>query len=421
MRQRAAILVAGPRLAGTTSLRRELQRQLPSHSFIEFEDLGPADRPIAVVFVVSGAAQMVRSDCQLLDRVAARTDAVLGVVAKIDAHRSWRSVLDSNRDLVAGYLTRYAVMPWIGVAAAPDLGGAKVDGLISAIESVLAEPHLALRNRLRAELTRHDAVLTGLRRRRRAVLRAHERGRVDRAAVLRRRIQTVRLELSGCARRSCEWVRTESLRDVDSVTGRASSSFLTLVRQRAETALRDIDTAARQRFVEIEQELRLRSKPVTVAETSISFPSVPPARRLESRLATLLGLTFGLGVTLTLGRVLMDVPPPWGPVTLMASLLLGAGLGLWVAGTRGLLHRRANLDRWINEVAVALRAAIEERVVSQALATERRLADAVAACDAAELSRVDDRLAKIDGFLHARAAQRARAADELEALRAEFG
>jgi len=65
-----------------------------------------------VVFVVSATAPLTESDCALLDAAAADTDAVIGVVTKIDVHRTWRDVLDGDRGIAAGHAARYAGMPW---------------------------------------------------------------------------------------------------------------------------------------------------------------------------------------------------------------------------------------------------------------------------------------------------------------------
>ena len=101
---------------------RALRDRLPEHTFVEADELGPADAPAAVVFMVSAIAPMTESDCALIDFAAKYTDLVVGVVSKIDAHRNWREVLAADRALLAPRAPRYAHVQWVGVAAAPDLG-----------------------------------------------------------------------------------------------------------------------------------------------------------------------------------------------------------------------------------------------------------------------------------------------------------
>ena len=94
------VLVTGPWLAGVTSLVAALRERMPEQDFVEADELGPADAPVAVVFVVSAVAPLTESDCALVERAARHTDLVIGVVTKIDAHRDWRDVLAADRALL---------------------------------------------------------------------------------------------------------------------------------------------------------------------------------------------------------------------------------------------------------------------------------------------------------------------------------
>ena len=147
---RDVVLVTGPWLAGVSGVVAALRERVPQHKFVESTDMGSGDAPIAVVFVVSAAAGLTESDCALLDAAAEHTDAVIGVVSKIDVHRAWCDVLDGNRDKLARYAPRYRRVPWVGVAALPDLGEPRVDELVGAVETQLAGSDIARRNRLRA-------------------------------------------------------------------------------------------------------------------------------------------------------------------------------------------------------------------------------------------------------------------------------
>ncbi|MCV7130033.1 hypothetical protein [Mycolicibacterium vanbaalenii] len=116
------VLVAGPPRAGVSGVVAELRRRMPSHRFVEAGETGAPQRPAVVVFVVSAVAPITRSDCVLADRVAASTDAVVAVLAKIDDHRDWTAVLEANRECLAGHAGRFGRVPWVGAAAAPRLG-----------------------------------------------------------------------------------------------------------------------------------------------------------------------------------------------------------------------------------------------------------------------------------------------------------
>src|SRR5690606_23345133 len=107
------VLVAGPPRAGVSGVVAELRRRMPSHRFVEAGETGAPRRPAVVVFVVSAVAPITRSDCVLADRVAASTDAVVAVLAKIDDHRDWTAVLEANRECLAGHAGRFGRVPWV--------------------------------------------------------------------------------------------------------------------------------------------------------------------------------------------------------------------------------------------------------------------------------------------------------------------
>jgi hypothetical protein len=118
--RRDVVLVTGPWMAGVTGVVSALRERLPQHKFVESMQLGPGDSPAAVLFVVSAAAALTESDCALLDAAAEHTDVLVGVVSKIDVHRTWRDVLAANCQTLAAHAPRYGRAPWVGAAAAPD-------------------------------------------------------------------------------------------------------------------------------------------------------------------------------------------------------------------------------------------------------------------------------------------------------------
>ncbi len=160
VQSRDVVLVAGPWLAGTTSLIAALRERMPEHTFIEADELGPADAPAAVVFVVSAITPLTESDCALIDSATNYTDLVVGVVSKIDAHRNWRDVLATDRARLAERAPRYAHVQWVGAAAAPDLGEPRMDELVGVLRQRLSDPDAKRRNRLRAWEARLQTVIS---------------------------------------------------------------------------------------------------------------------------------------------------------------------------------------------------------------------------------------------------------------------
>jgi hypothetical protein len=131
----SVIAVVGSPSAGVSSLAVALAERLPDHTVVE-----ASLAPDAVVVVASAVAPLADSDVDLIERAAAGTDLVIGAVSKIDAHRGWRDVQSADRVLLARRDERYRQVPWVGVAAAPDLGEPDVDELVRVLVACLAQP-----------------------------------------------------------------------------------------------------------------------------------------------------------------------------------------------------------------------------------------------------------------------------------------
>ena len=154
-----AVLVTGPWLSGVTGVVAALTERLPEQRFVESADLAAGEAPTAVVFVVSAAAALIDFDCALLDAAMAETDAVIGVVSKIDVHRNWDAVLAANREALAAHASRYRDAPWVGCRRRA--GGRRAAGRRPGRRGVRpSSPNeeLPRRNRLRAWESRLQTV-----------------------------------------------------------------------------------------------------------------------------------------------------------------------------------------------------------------------------------------------------------------------
>ena len=254
---RDVVLVTGPWLAGATGLIAALRDRLPEHEFVEAEDIRPAEAPAAVVFVVSAVAPIAESDYALIDLAAQHTDLVVGVVSKIDVHRNWRDVLAEDRTRLGAHAERYRDVPWVGVAATPDLGEPTVDELVELLRSRLDDVDVKRRNRLRAwesrlqnVISRHDkdgagadrhARVTALRERRDTVQRERRVSKSERTIALRSQIQQARVQLAYFARNRCTSVRSELQEDASSMTRRRLPEFETYVGTRVNEVVGEVE------------------------------------------------------------------------------------------------------------------------------------------------------------------------------------
>jgi hypothetical protein len=424
---RDVVLVTGPWLAGATSLIDALRERMPEQTFVEADDLSPADAPAAVVFVVSAIASLTESDCALVDLAANHTDLVIGVVAKIDAHRNWRDALAANRSRLAARAPRYQHVQWVGAAAAPDLGEPRLDELVGLLRQRLADPDVQRRNRLRAwevrlytAIDRYQIAAAGSDRQARVstlcknrddILRGRRLSKSERTIALRSQIQQARVQLTYFARNRCTSVRAELQEDASTMSRRRVGEFESYVRTRAGEVVDEVDEGITKHLGDVATELGLSAPPPPPAPSRPEV-SQPPlkSRRLETQLVMILGAGFGFGVALAVTRLFAGLAPGLTIAGLIAGGLLGLLLTVWVVGIRGLLHDRAVLDRWVADVVATLRSAVEERVATRVLAAETALTTDLAAHDEAESATAADRVADIDAELREHAVGTAKAA-----------
>jgi hypothetical protein len=356
------VLVVGPALAGVGAVAEAVRPQLPDVVVVEADGLPPGRAPDAVLAVVSAVAPLTRSDWAPIERAAARTDLVIGVVSKIDAHRGWRDVMAANRTLVAAWHTRLASMPWLGVAAAPDLGEARIDDLAAVLRERLADPDLVHRNHLRANESQ---------KRSQPARTPPADSRAD-ALVVRHVLQRTRLGLLRLTRDRCSELRAE-LRDAASAVGvGGSTGFETHVKAEAERfhveVVDEIGRAVAAAATEVA--ITPRSEPGPRQDPPDVDHAPASSRRLEGRLMAVLGVGFGLGIALALSRLLAGLAPGLSAAGSAAGAAAGLALVVWVVRARRLLHDRALLDRWVVEVCSTLRWHGEAMVAERLLAAE---------------------------------------------------
>jgi hypothetical protein len=401
---------------------------MPERTFVEADELGTSHAPTAVVFVVSAITPLTESDCALADLAANYTDLIIGVVAKIDAHRNWRDVLAADRAKLAARAPRYDHVQWVGAAAAPDLGEARVDELVGVLRQRLADPDVQRRNRLRAwevrlqtVIARHQSDAAGsdrqarvaaLRKSRDDILRGRRLSKTERNIALRSHIQQARVQLTYFARNRCTSVRAELQEDASNTSRRKLGEFESYVRTRAAEVVDEVDEGITTHLGDVATELGLSApeqQPGPPPRPEVSSPPLK-SRRLETQLTMVLGAGFGFGVALAVTRLFAGLAPGLTIAGLVAGGLVGLVLTVWVVGIRGLLQDRAVLDRWVNDVAATWRAAVDERVATRVLAAETALTADLAARDEVESATAAVRVAEIDAELREHAVATAKAA-----------
>jgi hypothetical protein len=325
------VLVVGPPLAGVGGVVAALRTRLPH--LVILDGAQPRNRaPDAVLGVFSAATPLTSSDWLPVEQAAARTELLVGVVTKVDAHRGWREVLRADQTRVTEWSGR-ADVPWLGVAAAPDLGAPCVEELVALLTERLAAPRVA----------RHAPAPSG-------------RPPSDEAQRGRTALARLRLGLLRAVRDRSAALRSDLREAASAVPAGGSASFQAMVAERAERFVAELDaeitTAVAQTAIEFGRVVPVPVRRVVLPEIA-RIPS--SSRSLEGRLMTVLGVGFGLGIALATSRLLSGLAPGLSFVALVAGAGAGAVLVAWVVRARGLLHDRALLDRWVTEVAATLR------------------------------------------------------------------
>ncbi|ORB01826.1 hypothetical protein BST30_20825 [Mycobacterium mantenii] len=448
------VLVTGPWMAGVSAVADALRDRLPQHKFVESADLGPGEVPTAVVFVVSAAANLTPSDCALLDAATEHTDAVVGVVSKIDVHLNWRDIVAANRDSLGAHAPRHGRTPWVGAAALPDLGDADVDDLVATVSAQLDDPDLPRRNRLRAWESRlqrmarrvdreaegsgRRARVEALREERSTALQQRRQAKSERTITLRGQIQQSRVTLSHSARNRCAALRTELQEHAAGLPRRDMPGFEAHARERLDAVVVEVGDGIDTQLAEVARVVEVPMKLPPLEQLPVVDVSPPPlkSRRQETWLMILLGVGFGLGVALTLSRLMSGLASRLNPalavVAALACVAISVALTFMVINIRALLHDRALLDRWAGDVTSSLQSVVEELVATRVLVAESLLSRALLAQDETESAQVSASVSVIDAELreHALAAAQAAAARDREmpavtaalaAVRAELG
>ncbi|HEU4361353.1 MAG TPA: hypothetical protein VFR27_07555 [Mycobacterium sp.] len=426
LRRDVEVLVTGPRLAGVSAVAQALRDRLPDRAVVE--SLADGAAPAAVVFVVSAAAALTESDCALLDTAAARTDAVIGVVSKIDIHRHWPQMLRIATGTLIAYAPRYRDVSWVAVAAAPALGQPRIDALVAEVGKPLLDATVQRRNRLREWEFQLQATVRGcqrdtgaasrrarisaLQQQRDTALRQQRLTKAERTVALRSRVAQARVRLVHIARNHCSALRAELHDGAAALARHRLAGFEAHARSRVAEVTAEVDRFAAAYLAEVAHELGMALDPPPAGTELPQVGPVRPAvrpRRLETQLMLLLGGGFGLGMALTASRLFGGLTAGLTAAGAATCAAVGLAATVWVVRARGLLHDRALLDRWVMEVTAALRCTVEELVALRALSAETALTAALAERNEADGTRLARRIAVLDGERRTHVAAAARA------------
>ncbi|MGN5236679.1 hypothetical protein [Rhodococcus sp. SJ-3] len=406
----AVVRVAGVAGSGRTTLTAELA-ELGGVEYVE-----DGDAPV-VLMVLDASSVLGRTELAVLDAAARDAADVVFAFTGIDRYPRWRSISERDIELLHRHMPRLARVVLIPVsvvaaARARELGGHA--GRVLALESGLVGVHDAL---LAAARTSAQARST-----RTAVVAQTSSMIVEEIAALsaaddtadlraeRERLATRRIGPE--PRPDSHRVRVELRRDL-AVRVREASAELHGVLDEGSVDPRGVEillTAHSQRIreavaVAVERGLGIVSQ-LPSAEPAPA-PRIP-GRRLDDRLALVLGASAGAGLGRMVATLLGAIPVA---VSVLVTVVCGAAAAWWLVRLRRQVAHRELMRRWVVDELTSLRADLEAWIRAMALDAQSKLARDTAARELARTTELREQVAAIDDRIRRRLGeQRARIA-----------
>ncbi|WP_370932885.1 dynamin family protein [Amycolatopsis sp. cg13] len=433
-------LVDTPGVGGLDSLHGELAKEAAAGA-------------TALVFVVDASAPFTSTELQFLREVADRVETVVFVLAKTDAFRGWREILEADRQLLAEHAPRFADAVFHPVSARVFETAAKAPNeQVAAMlreKSGIATVQVALQELLvgRSMMLKEantlrslSSALAGIKAKLQAESRALSAGEAEAEQLRARRddLQSQRrtstrgwqLRLRGEIQRTRVEVGHESSREMRE----AQAQF----RQRIDAAKRDelaalpqeVDIALQTASQRVSMQLSQRLNQVTNTALSELFsaeeldviraqfaraggPPVvlrPPDKKpptAEDKLLVFMGISGGVGAGKIAALPLAGVAI-LNPVVLPATIVIGLGAGWWMARTRKHASDKQHLKQWLVEAIADARSTLDQLIAEQLIEAEQQLSLALDEALGRRIEAIEAELKEVDQTIKMSAQERAK-------------
>ncbi|MFF4594887.1 dynamin family protein [Amycolatopsis sp. NPDC001319] len=433
-------LVDTPGVGGLDSLHGELAREAAASA-------------TALVFVLDASAPFTSTELQFLRDVADRVETVLFVLAKTDAFRGWREILEADRRLLAQHAPRFADAVFHPVSARVFETAAKAPNEqvaamlreksgIAAVQVALQEM-LVGRSMMLAEantLRALSSALAGIKAKLQAESRALSAGEAE-AEQLRERRDHLQAERRSSTRGWQLKLRGEIQRtrvEVGHESSREMRDAQTHFRQRIDSAKRDelaalpqqVDLALQTTSQRVSMLLSQRLNHVTNVALSELFspeeldviraqfaraggPPVvlrPPDKKpptAEDKLLVFMGISGGVGAGKIAALPLAGVAI-LNPVVLPATIIIGLGAGWWMARTRKHAADKQHMKQWLVEAIADARSTLDQLVAEQLIEAEQQLSMALDEALSRRIEAIEAELKDVDRTIKMGAQERAK-------------
>ncbi|MFD6897076.1 hypothetical protein ACFWB0_21350 [Rhodococcus sp. NPDC060086] len=406
----AVVRVAGVAGSGRTTLAAELSEL----GGVEYVPEG--DAPV-VLMVLDASSVLGRTELTELDAAAREAADVVFAITGIDRYPGWRSIRDRDIELLhrhAPWLARVVVIPVSAVAAARarEIGGdagpvlALESGIVGVHEAILA----AVATSAQGRATRTAVVA---RTRNMIVAEIAQLSASDDTADLRaERARLAARPVGSEHRRDFHRARVESMQEL-AVRAREASVELRGMLDDGSADPGDVEIllAAHAQRLREEVAVAVEHRLGIVTQAPIVEPApVPqmPGRRLDDRLALVLGASVGAGLGRMAATMLGTIPVA---VSVLVTIVCGAAAAWWLLRLRRQLAHRELMRRWVVDELTALRADLEAWIRTMAFDAEANLGHDAAVRERARATELRERVATIDDRIRRRTGeQRARIA-----------
>ncbi|MGH3438610.1 MAG: dynamin family protein [Sciscionella sp.] len=434
-------IVDTPGVGGLDSMHGELAREASAQAR-------------ALLFVVDAAAPFTATELEFLHDVSERVETVVFALAKIDAYRGWRQVLEADRALLAEHAPRFSGAEFLAAsarmfemaAAAPTPDAAamlrersgvprvqvRLQELVAgrsamlaeanalrALSSALGELHVRLTVRRRVLLTGQDEV-AALRARRDELTTERRSSTRGWQVKLRGDVQRARVESNHEVARQVRDMQSWFRQAIDAadrtrlpnlpgevdaalhlVSGRISERLAGRLSQLTESVLAELFSPEEVRMLRA-QVARGARQPVVLR---------PPERRSptpEDKLLVFMGMSGGFGAAriASLPFAGVVVGGLINPLVLVPTIVVGLGAGWWMARTRKHTAEKQHMKQWLTESIADARATIDQAVSEQLISAEQQLSLALDEALGRRIEAIEGELKTVDVAMKLRAGER---------------
>lgn len=407
----------------------------------------------ALVFVVDASAPFTSTELQFLRDVADRVETVVFVLAKTDAFRGWREILEADRRLLAEHAPRFAdavfhpvsVRVFETASKAPNEQVAAmlreksgIAALQVAVQELLVGRSMMLTeaNTLRALSSVLAELKAGLQAESRALSAGEAEAEQLRAR--RDRLQSDRrtstrgwqLRLRGEIQRTRVEIGHESSREMREAQAHFRQRIDAAKREDLAALPQDVDIALQTTSHRVSMLLSQRLNEVTNVALAELFsageldvirgqfaraggPPVvlrPPDKKpptAEDKLLVFMGISGGVGAGKLVALPLAGVAL-LNPVVLPATIVIGLGAGWWMARTRKQAADKQHLKQWLVEAIADARATLDQLVAEQLIEAEQQLSMALDDAMGRRIEAIEAELKQVDQTIKMGAQERAK-------------